>query len=80
MGISPGSIVVVDPVDTGVLGPYTVTYNVDDSSGNSAVQVTRVVNVVDTTIPVITLSGRRSADDRFWEPLCGAGGHCSGQL
>ena len=52
-----GSIVTVNPVDTGVLGPYTVTYNVDDSSGNSAAQVTRVVNVVDTTIPVITLVG-----------------------
>ena len=34
-----------------------MTYNVQDSSGNDAVQVTRIVNVVDTTVPVITLKG-----------------------
>ena len=44
-------------VDTSVIGTYTVTYNVTDSSGNAATEVTRVVNVVDTTIPVITLVG-----------------------
>ena len=44
-------------VDITTLGNYTVTYNVDDSSGNSAVQVTRTVQVVDTTLPVITLTG-----------------------
>ena len=52
-----GSIVTVNPVNTAVLGPYLVTYNVSDSSGNPAVEVTRVVNVVDTTIPVITRLG-----------------------
>ena len=45
------------PIDTSVLGIYTVTYDVTDSSGNVAVQVARTVNVVDTTVPVITLSG-----------------------
>ncbi|MBI5002022.1 DUF5011 domain-containing protein [Candidatus Woesearchaeota archaeon] len=44
-------------VDTSTLGSYTVTYDVSDSSGNDATQVTRTVNVVDTTIPVITLVG-----------------------
>jgi hypothetical protein len=34
-----------------------VTYDVTDSSGNDAIQVTRTVDVVDTTIPVITLTG-----------------------
>ena len=57
-----GSIVTVNPVDTTMLGSYTVTYNVVDSSGNSAIQVTRVVNVVDTTIPVITLLGSTPID------------------
>jgi len=52
-----GSIVVVNPVNTSALGVYTVTYDVSDSSGNSAVQVTRTVNVVDTTLPVISLVG-----------------------
>ncbi len=52
-----GNIVTVNPVDTTTLGEYTITYNVTDSSGNVASQVTRTVNVVDTTVPVITLLG-----------------------
>ena len=51
------SIVTVNPVDTDVVGVYTVTYNVTDTNGNAAVEVTRTVNVVDTTLPVITLTG-----------------------
>jgi hypothetical protein len=38
-------IVVVNPVDTSTAGTYHITYNVTDSSGNSAQQVTRTVNV-----------------------------------
>jgi hypothetical protein len=34
-----------------------VTYNVSDNAGNAAATVTRNVNVVDTTPPVITLLG-----------------------
>ncbi len=34
-----------------------MTYNVSDSSGNAASEVTRTVDVVDTTVPVITLVG-----------------------
>ena len=51
------AIVVVNPVDTLVLGDYTITYNVSDAAGNVATQVTRTVSVVDTTAPVITLLG-----------------------
>jgi hypothetical protein len=50
-------IVVVNPVDTDVVGSYTITYNVSDAAGNAATEVTRTVNVVDTTLPVITLLG-----------------------
>ena len=46
-----------DNVDTSTVGQYTVTYNVTDSSGNDATEVTRTVNVTDTTAPVITLNG-----------------------
>ena len=35
-------------VDVSTVGRYNVTYNVSDSSGNDAVQVTRVVHVMDT--------------------------------
>ena len=48
------SIVTVNPVNTSLAGSYTITYNVTDSSGNAATEVTRTVNVVDATPPVIT--------------------------
>ena len=55
-------IVTVNNVDTSVIGSYTVTYNVTDSSGNAATEVTRTVNVTDTTAPVITLVGDAVVD------------------
>ena len=44
-------------MDTTTVGSYTVTYNVSDAAGNMAVEVVRTVNVVDTTVPEITLNG-----------------------
>jgi len=52
-----GSIVTDNPVNTAVVDNYTITYNVTDSSNNAAPQITRTVNVVDTTAPVISLLG-----------------------
>ncbi|MGB3399036.1 MAG: immunoglobulin-like domain-containing protein, partial [Candidatus Deferrimicrobiaceae bacterium] len=52
-----GSIVMVNPVDTSKVATYLVTYDVSDAAGNPAAQVTRTVEVVDTTPPVITLLG-----------------------
>jgi len=52
------NIVVVNLISTSTVGAYTVTYNVSDTAGNPAIQVTRTVNVnsiPDTTLPVITL-------------------------
>src|SRR3989338_1970296 len=46
-------LVVSTPIDTNVVGDYTVTYDVTDSSGNAADQVTRTVHVVDATHPEI---------------------------
>jgi hypothetical protein len=40
-----GDIATVNPVDTSVLGVYTITYNVTDSDGNHATEVTRTVIV-----------------------------------
>ena len=51
------SIEQVSTVDTAIVDTYTVTYNVSDANGNAAVEVTRTINVVDTTIPLITLLG-----------------------
>ena len=44
-----------DVVDTGTLGDYVVTYDVEDAAGNPAVQVTRTVHVVEA--PPIFLDG-----------------------
>lgn len=53
-----GSIVVGgDTVNPSIAGSYVITYDVTDSDGNDAVQVTRTVNVADTIAPVITLTG-----------------------
>ena len=42
------SIVEVSTVDTAIVGTYTVTYNVSDSNGNAAAEVTRTVTVEET--------------------------------
>ena len=56
--ISANIVVGGDTVDSNTVGTYVVTYNVSDASGNSAVEVTRTVNVnPDTTAPVISLNG-----------------------
>ncbi|SDE23050.1 protein of unknown function [Pricia antarctica] len=52
-----GNVTVGGNLNTNVVGSYTVTYDVGDTSGNEAVQVTRSVEVVDTTVPVIELMG-----------------------
>ncbi len=70
-GNMTSAIVTVNPVNTHVVAPYTVTYNVTDGAGNPATEVTRTVNVVDTTAPVITLVGGDMSlhtGDTFSEP------------
>ncbi len=53
-----GSAVTIDSSGfADAVGSYSITYNSVDSSGNNAVTVTRTVNVVDTTPPIITLTG-----------------------
>ncbi len=50
-------IVISGSVDTATPGDYFLSYDVSDAIGNSADTVTRTVTVVDTTPPVITLTG-----------------------
>ena len=50
-----------------------MTYDVTDSSGNPAVQVTRTVDVVDTGIPVITLLGSDPVTVEVGSPYVDAG-------
>ena len=52
-----GSVIASGTVDENTVGSYTLTYDHTDANGNAADQVTRTVNVVDTTKAVITLNG-----------------------
>ena len=54
------NIRIVNPVDTNMVGTYTITYNVSDTAGNQAEEVIRTIivsEVPDTTSPIITLLG-----------------------
>ncbi|RPG58095.1 MAG: DUF5011 domain-containing protein, partial [Flavobacteriaceae bacterium TMED81] len=51
------SIVTSGSVNTAALGSYTVSYDVSDSSSNAATTLTRTVNVIDTTKPILSLLG-----------------------
>ena len=58
-------VIVTGDVNNSVLGSYLVKYNATDAAGNEAVEVTRTVNVVDTTAPVITLNGEGIIDIEY---------------
>jgi hypothetical protein len=53
---SGNAVIGGDMVNTNTLGTYIVRYNYADSAGNIAAEVTRTVNVVDITKPIITLN------------------------
>ena len=59
--------------DTSVVGTYTVRYNVSDSSGNAAVEVTRTVNVVaaPTVLDVVVVGGSSVVSDAVVAQLSG---------
>ncbi len=71
-----GDIVSVDPVDTSVVGIYTVTYDVSDAAGNPATQVTRTVEVEDTVAPaspvIIVSQGGNKVINVSWDAVGGA--------
>ncbi|HEX8179661.1 MAG TPA: HYR domain-containing protein [Pyrinomonadaceae bacterium] len=59
------AVSVAGAVNLNVPGTYTITYTAQDAAGNQATPVTRTVNVVDTTAPVITLNGQAIS---LWPP------------
>ena len=54
------TVVTIGTVDTNTVGSYTITYTATDSAGNIGTAI-RTVNVVDTTDPVITITGDNPA-------------------
>ena len=59
-------------IDKTQLGAQTLIYAFADADGNEAQSVTRTVNVIDTTSPVITLNGEETititTEDGFTDP------------
>ena len=75
-----------NPVDTTAISSYTIVYNVSDSAGNEALEVTRTVDVIaaDTTPPVLTLIGASAmnvlAGSTFTDPGASARDDLDGDL
>jgi hypothetical protein len=53
--INPSNIQISSNLNTGVLGAYSIVYSVTDSGGRFS-SMTRTVNVVDTTAPVVSIN------------------------
>ena len=65
-------------------GSYTITYNVNDSAGNSASPKTRTITVLDNTAPVISLIGNSvisiNEGDAFIDPGTSATDNVDGDI
>jgi hypothetical protein len=77
-------VTVSDSVNANVPGVYTISYNATDPSGNPAAPVTRTVNVVDTTSPVITPNDANpltvECHTAFVDPGASASDSCAGSV
>src|SRR5439155_695585 len=76
------SIVVTGSVDASTVGDYTLSYSVTDGHGNTAT-ASRLVHVVDTTAPAITLVGGTETVEchgTFTDPGAMASDACAGDL
>ncbi|MGH7726918.1 MAG: immunoglobulin-like domain-containing protein [Candidatus Eiseniibacteriota bacterium] len=79
-----GAVPASGGVDVNVVGSYTLTYTATDASGNVGT-ASRTVNVVDTTNPVVTLSGPADVTlechgPAFADPGASASDACAGAL
>ena len=71
------SIVISGSVNTAALGSYTVSYDVSDSSSNAATTLTRTVNVIDTTKPILSLLGSTPVTIELGQAYSDAGASAS---
>ena len=71
-------------VDANMVGAYALNYSAMDAVGNLAIPVSRGVNVVDTTAPVLTLAGANpmtlECRSVFSDPGATASDTCAGTL
>jgi hypothetical protein len=77
------SIVVLGSVNTAVPGPYVLTYRAEDATGNLG-EATRTVTVIDTSDPLLTLTGANplviTCGAAFTDPGATASDTCAGTL
>ncbi|GAB2533894.1 immunoglobulin-like domain-containing protein [Gracilibacillus alcaliphilus] len=69
-------IEITGSIDTSKIGSYPVTYQVTDHSGNQT-EVIRTVEVVDTTVPEITLQGEEEVTIELGDDYAEAGATAS---
>jgi hypothetical protein len=78
-----GAIQVSGSVDVNTPGSYSLSYQVSDGHGNAS-SISRLVNVVDTTAPSLTLAGDASVTvechTTFSDPGATASDLCAGNL
>ena len=75
-----GSLTASGTVNTSGTGSFTLTYDYTDTAGNPAVQVSRIVNVLDTTSPVITVTGSGTVNHLVGSFYIDANATCSDNL
>ena len=63
-------------MDTNTVGSYTITYTATDSAGNIGTAI-RTVNVIDTTDPVITITGDNPATVELGDAYIDAWCYCN---
>ena len=66
-----------ETVDTLTVGAYTITYSATDTAGNIGT-ATRIVNVVDNTAPIITITGDNPATVELGTTYTDAGATADG--
>ena len=80
----PVDVLVSGAVNTASVGLYTLDYDASDSAGGNATRLSRSVNVVDTTPPVVTLAGADTVTleclEAFLDPGASAADVCAGDL
>ena len=64
-------------VDTSVVEVYQIKYNFTDAGGNSAPELIRTVNIVDTTKPVITINGATTINHQAGTTYTDRGATCT---
>ena len=66
------TVTVSGTVNTSIVGTYTITYTATDADGNTST-ARRTVNVVDTTAPVVTITGDNNVIVELGETYTDAG-------